>query len=182
MSTHQSTPGCIPDHKLDDASHLTIYLGTSISPRNMFFLVLATPDFSDSIYQIIVESQDGKLGWVYKNMNFPFAPIRAGESPSPPLFEISKPHPSLRERVFSISSAAAKSGEPWTKTFLFGLETERIVPKGTRIEFSKKRMEYAKRIAGERNTRMDVEDTGDDSSTGGVMEWIRDMGYEGFTS
>ncbi|KAL2826353.1 hypothetical protein BJY01DRAFT_256023 [Aspergillus pseudoustus] len=90
-------PGKKLDRLRDHVEYLTIYLspaypGLPGAPRNLFFLVLATPDLTDSIYNFVLGSSDGLLGWSWvhqhKKFRFPFIPV--GETDPLPMVELGR--------------------------------------------------------------------------------------------
>ncbi|KAL2861891.1 hypothetical protein BJX68DRAFT_260691 [Aspergillus pseudodeflectus] len=176
------------DPALDNLAHLTIYLGPARpepgNPLNMWLLVLATPDFKNSLYNFIMPPFEQRAvgdSLVYQGRMFRFPFVPGGDTVPLPMQEVGKVHPLMREKILRIAAVFARKPEPWDQSFLHALEREGIVPSGTAVGYSVKLRELEK--GGEAAVKAEVKVEVEVDSKGGasvdrVTKWLETLGMD----
>jgi hypothetical protein len=174
------------DPALDNLDHLTIYLGPARpepgNPLNMWLLVLATPDFKNSLYNFIMppfEQRAAGDSLVYQGRTFRFPFVPGGDTVPLPMQEVGKVHPLMRENILRIAAVLARKPEPWDQSFLHALEREGIVAAGTAVGYSAKLRELEKggEAAVKAEVKVEVEaDSKRGASVDRVTKWLETLG------
>ncbi|KAL2826354.1 hypothetical protein BJY01DRAFT_256024 [Aspergillus pseudoustus] len=141
-----STEDPQPTDSFVDAEYLTIYLGacdTANSKRvNTYFLVLATPDFTNSTYSRILapyEARPRGKSLVYHRQRFRLPTDETG------LWE--KVLEMVATMIWKAETAPRPTSVKWDHAFVHALEAEQMVAQGTLEEYQRKQERHAKAAA-----------------------------------